>query len=177
MDQNDIKNLSTNDKVFLGAGILLFILSLFLPYYGYSVDYEGPDIPGAAGFGSSDSTSAWHSWGTFALILLLLTLIVGAAVIFARDSLPDSPVAWNVIVLGLAALGALIFIIRSFTYDSDSTKIPGVGEASYGLKWGAYVLMILAVVQAVFAFLRTKDAGDAMPWENRGTTTTAPPAA
>ena len=177
MDQNDIKNLSTNDKVFLGAGILLFILSLFLPYYGYSVDYDGPDIPGAGDFGASDSTSAWHSWGTLALILLLLALIIGAIVIFSRSTLPEIPVSWNVVVLGLAVLGALIFIIRSFTYDSDSTSVPGVGEASYGLKWGAYVLMLLALVQAVFAYLRTKDAGDAMPWDNRGTAAPPPPAA
>jgi hypothetical protein len=170
MDQNDIKNLSTNDKVFLGSGILLFILSLFLPYYGYS--YDGPDIPGVGSVGGSDSTSAWHSWGTFALILMLLALVIGAIIIFSRSTLPEIPVSWNIVVLALSAIGALIFIIRSFTYESGDA-----GGFSYGLKWGAYVLMVLALVQAVFSYLRTKDAGDAMPWDNRGSAAAPPPPA
>jgi hypothetical protein len=165
MDQNDIKNLSTNDKVFLGSGILVFIASFF-PYYGAS--YDGPDI---AGIGStSTSTTAWHSYATLALLLLLASLILGAVVILSRSTLPEIAISWNVIVLGLAALGALLLIIRSFTLDSGD-----VAGFSYGLRWGAYILMILAVVQAVFAFLRTKDAGDAMPWDNRGSA--APPPA
>jgi hypothetical protein len=164
MDANDLKSLPRNDQVFLASGILLFILSLFLPYYGVTVD-------GAAGFGGgSDSTSAWHSWGTLALLILLAALIIGAIVIFSRGTLPEIGVSWNLIVLGLSALGALLFIIRSFTYESGD-----IGPVSYGLRWGAYVLMILAVVQAVFSYLRTRDAGEAMPWDNRGTA--APPPA
>jgi hypothetical protein len=72
---------------------------------------------------------------------------------------------------------ALIFIIRTFTYESDSADLPGGGKVSAGLEWGAYVLIILAIVQAVFAYLRTKDSGDSMPWDNRGTTAPPPPAA
>ena len=164
MDQHDIKNLSTNDKVFLGAGILVFIASFF-PYWGVSVD-------GAGAFpGGSESTTAWHSYATLALLLLLASLLLGAVVIFSRTTLPDISISWNVIVLGLAALGALLLIIRSFTLESGDSA-----GFSYGLRWGAYVLMILALVQTVFAFLRTKDAGDAMPWEGRGSgADTAPP--
>jgi len=42
-------------------------------------------------------------------------------------------------------------------------QIPGVGKVSAGLDWGAYVLILLTIAQTVFAYLRTKDAGDAMP--------------
>jgi hypothetical protein len=33
------------------------------------------------------------------------------------------------------------------------------------VKWGAYVLMIVCVIQPVFAFLRLRAAGESLPWE------------
>jgi hypothetical protein len=165
MDSNDIKSLPRYDQGLLASGILLFILSLFLPYYGFDVKGPASDF-----IGGGDSTSAWHSYGTFALILLLAATIIAAILIFSSSALPELPVGWNVVVLGLSALGTLLFIIRSFTYDSGD-----LGGVSYGLEWGAYVLMLLALAHTVFAFLRTRAAGDAMPWDSRGTA--APPPA
>jgi len=62
-------------------------------------------------------------------------------------------------VLAPSAVGTLLLIIRSFTLDHGS-----IGGLSYGLRWGAYVLIILCIVQTVFALLRMRAAGDAMPW-------------
>jgi hypothetical protein len=157
----DVRQLPRNDQAVIGLGILIFIASFF-PWYGYSVH--------AGGFNASDSISSWHSWATIALLLLIAATALAAVQVFTGASLPKTAVSWNVVVLGLAALGTLLYIIRSFTLDTAS----GVG-GSVGLKWGAYAVMILALLQTVFAFLRVREAGDAMPWENRGGTTTAPP--
>lgn len=161
MDQNDIKNLPRNDQVVLGAGVLVFIFS-FLPYYGASGTVFGTH--------ASTSTSAWHGWNVLGLLLLLAATLIAAAQVFAASSVPESPVSLNLVVAGACALGAIIVVIRSFTLDHGS-----VGGFDYGLRWGAYLLMIAAVVQAAFAVLRLRASGDAMPWDNRGAP--APPAA
>jgi len=161
MDQNDIKNLPRNDQMILGAGVLAFIAS-FLPYYGASGSFFGHH--------ESTSTSAWHSWNVLALLLILAATVIAAVLVFAAASMPKLPVSPTFAVAALAAVGTLILIIRSFTLDHG--KIAGF---SYGLRWGAYVLMILCVVQTVFAAMKLRDSGEAMPWESGGTP--APPSA
>ena len=161
MDQNDIKNLPRNDQAVLGLGVLVFILSFF-PYYGVSGSAFGQHV--------SESTTAWHGWNVFALLLLLVATLIAAAQTFAAESVPEVPVSLNLIVAALCGLGTLILIIRSFTLEHGS-----VGPVDYGLRWGAYLLMIAAVAQAVFAFMRLRASGDAMPWDSRSPA--APPEA
>ena len=154
MESSDFRQLGRNDQGILAAGVLAFIASFF-PYYGASVS--------AGGFHGSASTSAWHSYATLALLLVIAATVVAAVQVFARESLPQANVSWNFIVLALSALGTLLLVIRSFTLDHGR-----VGGFSYGLKWGAYVLMILCLVQTAFAFLRMRASGDAMPWAQGG---------
>jgi hypothetical protein len=147
----DVRQLPRNDQAVLGAGVLAFIFSLIPVYYG---------ITGAGPF--NHSVNAWHGWNVLALLLILVATLIAAAQVFAASSVPEVPVSLNFVVAAACGLGTLILIIRSFTLDSESS-----GGASIGLRWGAYVLMILCVVQAVFAFLRLRESGDAMPWEGR----------
>jgi hypothetical protein len=154
MESSDFRQLARNDQGVLAAGVLAFIASFF-PYYGASVS--------AGGFHGSTSTSAWHSYATLAILLVMAATVVAAVQVFARDSLPQIGMSWNFIVLALSAVGTLLLIIRSFTLDHGD-----IGGFSYGLKWGAYVLMILCLVQTVFAFLRMRTAGEAMPWAHGG---------
>jgi hypothetical protein len=151
-----------NDQVVLGAGVLALIASFF-PFYGLSVS--------AGGLGSySASINAWHSYGTVGVLLVIIATLVAAAQVFSASSLPEVPVSLNFVVAGAAALGTLLIILRAFTYKTVS----GVG-GSVGLKWGAYVLMVICVIQVAFAVMRLRESGDAMPWENRGGATTPPP--
>jgi uncharacterized protein DUF5336 len=161
MAESDIKNLPRNDQIILGAGVLAFIAS-FLPYYGASGSFFGHH--------ASTSTTAWHSWNVLAMLLILAATAIAAVIVFAASSMPSMPVSPNFAVAGLAAVGTLILIIRSFTLDHG--KIAGF---SYGLRWGAYVLMILCVVQTVFAVTKLRESGEAMPWESSGSA--APPSA
>ena len=166
MAEHDLRQMPRNDLGVLVAGVLAFIASFF-PYYGY-------DVKGAAGAftGGSASTSAWHSYATLALLLILAATIVAAVQVFAGDTLPSTPVSWNFVVVALSGLGTLLLIIRSFTLDSGD-----IGPLSYGLRWGAYVLMIVCIVQTVFAVMRLRESGEAMPWHQSAAPPAAPPAA
>jgi hypothetical protein len=168
MESSDFRQLPRNDQGVLAAGVLALIASFF-PYYGYSVSGKAGDL---LGFNSSHSWTAWHSYATFALLLMIAATAIAAAQVFAKDALPDIGVSWNMVVLGLSGLGALLFIIRSFTFDSGD-----IGPLSYGLKWGAYVVMVLMVAQTAFAFMRVRASGEAMPWAHPGGAAPHPPAA
>jgi Family of unknown function (DUF5336) len=162
MAQPDFRTLPRNDQGVLAAGVLAFIASFF-PYYGATVN--------AAGIHGSSSTSAWHSYATLALILVLAATVLAAVQVFSPGSLPQASMSWNFVVLALSAAGTVLLIIRSFTLDHGD-----IGGLSYGLRWGAYLLMILCVVQTAFAFLRMRAAGDAMPWAHGGAAPNPPPA-
>jgi hypothetical protein len=138
----DFKALSRHDQIALGSGVLVFIAS-FLPWYG------------ASGGGVSVSVTAWHGLAAFGLILLLLSLFVTAAELFAKDSLPELPVKYPLVEAGLAGLGALFVIIKSFDLPSGG----GFG-VDYGLRWGGYILIILAIVQAGINVMRALHAND-----------------
>ena len=149
----DFKALSRHDQIALGAGVLVFIAS-FLPWYGASFA------------GSSVSVTAWHGLAAFGLILLLLALVLTAAELFAKDSLPELPVSYPVVEAGLAGLGALFVIIKSFNLPSG-----GAFGVDYGLRWGGYILIILTIVQTGINVLRAMHANDG------GGSTGAPPTA
>jgi hypothetical protein len=147
----DFKAMPRHDQLILGCGVLVFIAS-FLPWYGVK-------FKGFGGFsGGSSTTDAWHGLAAFGLVLLLASLIVTAAEIFAKDSLPAAPVSYAIIAAGLACLGALFVIIKSF--DLPSGGGPGF---SVGLRWGGWLLLILVVVQAVLNLLKVVHANDAAP--------------
>jgi hypothetical protein len=138
----DFKALSRHDQIAVGSGVLVFIAS-FLPWYG------------ASGGGVSVSVTAWHGLAAFGLVLLLLSLFTTAAELFAKDSLPDLPVSYPMVEAGLAALGALFVIIKSFDLPSG-----GAFGVDYGLRWGGYILIVLTIVQAGINVMRALHAGD-----------------
>ena len=69
-----------------------------------------------------------------------------------------------------AGLGALLVILRAFTYPE------GFGlEVDPG--WSGYVLMLLAIAETVFAVKTFRSSGEQMPWQQQGGgTATQPPA-
>jgi len=138
----DFKGLARNDQIALGSGVLVFICS-FLPWYGVSL---GP---------LSKTFTAWHGLAALGLILLLLATLTTAAEVFAKDSLPELPIAHPMLEAGLAALGALFVIIKSFDLPSG-----GAFGFDYGLRWGGYILIVLTILQAGINILRAVHAND-----------------
>jgi hypothetical protein len=153
------RNVGNNDLAVMGAGVLMFIDS-FLPWYGVT-------IKGASGFpGGSASVSAWHFFGAwFPLLLVLAVAGVTASRVFGGRTLPpiaNGAVSWNLIAGAVSTLAALIILIRWLTYPSAS----GFG-VSAGAKFGTYVGLIIAIVQAVFGYLTITGAGEKLPWQKR----------
>jgi len=149
----DVKQIKRNDQVILGAGILFLLLSFFAPFYGVSL-HEG-------GFGGSASVTAWHSYGFLAVLLIIIAVGIVAARVFGNASLPALPVGPNLLVVAVSGLGTLLLLLRGFTYKSGSG--PGY---SYGLKWGAWVLYILAIAVVVGAVLNLMASGEKVAWDS-----------
>jgi|SRR5450631_436154 hypothetical protein len=149
----DLKQINRNDQGILGAGILFLLLSFFVPFYGVS-------FKGVGGLGASASVTAWHSYGFLGVLLVLIAVGIVAARVLANASLPSLPIGPNLLVAALATLGTLLLLLRGFTYSSASG--PGV---SVGLKWGAYVIFVLAIAVVVFAILNFKASGEKMAWD------------
>jgi hypothetical protein len=153
------KSLSRFEQGVLVTGVLAFIFSFF-PWYGFSIH----------GFGST-SISAWHSYSTLALLLVLAATIFAAVSIFARSSLPDLPVGAWWIVAGLSVLGAFLEVLRLLTLHHGD---------GFSIRWGGYLLAIAMIANAVFSVMAAMASGQAAPWAGGttgGTGGTTPPAA
>ncbi len=147
------RNVGTNDLVVMGAGALMVINS-FLPWYGVSIK----------GFGGA-TTSGWNSgFGAWFSILLVIAVGVVAAVrVFGGRSMPavnGGSVSWTFITAAVSVLAAIIILLRWVTY-------PSAAGVDAGARFGTYVGLILAVVQAVFGYLSIAAAGERLPWQQR----------
>jgi hypothetical protein len=160
----DLKSLPPFDLGVLITGVLAFIVSFF-PYYGAKVSGSVAGVNVASLGNTSASVSAWHSYSTLALLLILLGTIVAAVVIFAKSSLPDLPVGARWIAAGLCSLGALLYLIRLFTLPSHHENLGGGISASEGVKWGGYLLLIIVLANAACAVISALSSDEQVPWQ------------
>lgn len=167
MAQTDFRSLSRNDQMFIGLGVLVLIAASFLPWYGttFSASYLGHGIH------TTSTTHAWHGWAALGLILMLIATALVVEQVLPDTKLPELKVSWNLVVLGIDALGALLIVIRSFTLPS--ADVVGI---STGLRWGGWILIIVAVAQVVVGFMRVRAAGESLPWEAAPPDPPPPPA-
>jgi uncharacterized BrkB/YihY/UPF0761 family membrane protein len=154
----DLSKLTTGDKV-LGIGAIVYLISMFLTWYGV-------DTP----FGDySDSGWSYFLGGILPLLLILAVFAVAVAIPqFAPDTkLPELPVPWSQAVLGGAAAAAVIVLLR---------VLIGASISGFDLdrKYGVFVAFLAAAAVAVGAFLKYqgKELGSA-----GGSTGTTPPQA
>jgi hypothetical protein len=159
------RQVEQNDLGVMAAGAAALIFS-FLPYWGYSVKAKGFS-------GGSFSISAWHSYATLGLLLLIAAAGIVAARVFGGVTLPKTPVGWHVIVAGLSALGALLVILRGLTIGGADYSGFG-GSISSGVKWGGYLLFLAAIAETVFAVMALRESGESLSFD-RGPQETPPP--
>ena len=151
------RNVGTNDLVVIGAGVLMFVDSL-LPWYGAS--YQG----------HSSNTGAWSAgFGAWFSVLLVIAVAgVAAARVFGGRSFPPiagGVVSWNFLAAAVSVLALIIILLRWVTYPS-APNYPGF---SAGAKFGTYLALIIAAVQAVFGYLSVVAAGERLPWQKSAT--------
>jgi hypothetical protein len=139
----DTSRLTTGD-IIAGVGGIVLLISLFLPWYGASVD--------VAGFSASESGSGWEALG-FIDILLFVIALVAIAVVAARATgqLPaEIPAA--VVLLGLGALAVLLVLYRIIDIPVEG-DIPD--EVDLSRKIGVFVALIGAAAVAYGGWRRT----------------------
>ena len=158
----DLRQLPREDQALVGVGVLAFIAS-FLPYYGASL-HGMPGRPLLFGGNVSTSVTAWHGWNIVALLLMLaVTAIAAVRALAPETELPSLPVSWNFILVAVSAVSSLIYVVRTFTLDSGN--VLGI---DFGLRWGAYVLLILLLAHTVLAAMRLRSSGEATRWTDAG---------
>jgi hypothetical protein len=148
----------TTGDIIAGVGGIVLLISLFLPWYGVSVDI--------AGFKASESGSGWEALG-FIDILLFLVSAAAVAIVAARaaGALPaDIPAP--VILLGLGALAVLLVLFRII--DIPAGDVPNGVDLSR--KVGIFIALIGAAAVA-YGGWRTNSESPAA----RMTPATSPP--
>lgn len=158
----DFKSLGKNEQGALIAGVVALVVSFFTAYI--KVSYGGKSVPGLS---LSAGLSAWHSYATLGILLVIVSAVVVAIKAFAKDSLPDG-VPWSLVALGTAGLGLILLILRPLTIGG------GGGGVSVGPGWSAYILWIAAAALTYFTFALFKASGEKIPEINKKDT---PPAA
>ena len=121
----------------------------------------------AAGLDLSYGISAWHSYATLGILLVIASTAIIAIKAFAADSLPDG-IPWNLAAFGAAALGLLLLVLRAFTIGGGGSGV------SVGPGWSGYLLFVAVAALTYFTFTQFKASGDKMPEMKKKDT---PPAA
>lgn len=143
----DLNKLSLGDRIVAGAGILLFLDLLILPWHHVSV--PSVTVAGTKIGGGSINRTALESpnafWGVLAL---LVVVVVVAAVLVSRLStanLPELPIAWNqAIFYGTIAVAALLVI--KLIAETDA------------LGFGCWLALVLAAGLVYGGFLISKQS-------------------
>jgi hypothetical protein len=126
----DRSRLTTGDIV-AGVGGIVLLISLFLPWYGVSVDI--------AGFSASESGSGWEALGFIDILLFLISsAAIGIVAARAAGALP-ADVPAPVILLGLGALAVLLVLFRIIDIPVEG-DIPD--EVDLSRKVGIFIALI-----------------------------------
>ncbi len=157
----DFKALDKNVQGAIIAGGVATIVSFISSYV--SVSYDGK----VAGLDLSYGISAWHSYATLGILLVIASTAIIAIKAFAADSLPDG-IPWNLAAFGAAALGLLLLVLRAFTIGGGGSGV------SVGPGWSGYLLFVAVAALTYFTFTQFKASGDKMPEMKKKDT---PPAA
>jgi peptidoglycan/LPS O-acetylase OafA/YrhL len=140
----DLNKLSTADKV-IGASAILFLVALFMPWYGLS----------------GGSNNGWDYFLTGILPLLIAAAMVAVIAIqrFTTTELPRPPIPWSQIHL-IAGAVILVLLLLRVVITSD---VEVLGE-SFDLdrKYGLWIALIAATGLGVGGYLKNQESEDAI---------------
>lgn len=145
----DLNKLSLGDKIVAGAGILLFLLLLIVPWH--SIEFDLGEFGGT----QTETLGALESEGGFGApfpaILALLLLIVLVAVVLIRKltttDLPELPIPWNKAIF-YATIAVPVLLILKWLMETDHLAI-----------W-AYLDILIGIGIAYGGFLISQEADE-----------------
>lgn len=140
-DQVDLDKLTMGEKIVAGAGIVLIIDLLFLPWHNIDI--------GILSVSRKAIQSPNALWGVLALLLAVAMVAVVCVSRFTTTQLPDLPVPWpQAMFIGGIAVAALLVL-----------KL--ILETSF-LGFGAILGVLLGAGMAYGGFLMRNEAGPAV---------------
>ena len=148
----DLNKLSLGDKVAAGAGILLLIGLLFLPWHKIDFGFGDFDV---AGVDDSVSRTAIQSPNAFwGILALLLTIAIVTTIILRKLTTVELPalgsLSWGDVTF-FAAIAVGVLLLLKLVIETDA------------LGWGLWLDLILAGVMIYGAFLIRQDGDDVVP--------------
>ncbi|HEX6653130.1 MAG TPA: hypothetical protein VF072_10335 [Thermoleophilaceae bacterium] len=147
----DTSRLTPGD-ISAGVGGIVLLISLFLPWYGVSVN--------VAGFSASENASGWEVFSAIDIILFAIAVVAIALVALkALDQVPaETPVP--LILLGLGALAVLLIIYRLIDSPAPS-DLPD--EVDVSRKIGIFIGLIGAAGIAYGGWRANMESPSAQP--------------
>lgn len=143
----DTSRLTTGDKLVAGAGMLLLVDLLFLPWHQvFSFSITAVEAPGG-----------W--WGTLAALLTLAILVVLGIRRFTRVALPALPRPIGEVTLAASAAVLAVLVVK-LVLDLDY------------LGFGSYLGLLLAGTMTAGALLGREETDDPPPVGSSGSTPT-----
>jgi hypothetical protein len=126
----DTSRLTTGDIV-AGVGGVVLLISLFLPWYGVSVD--------VAGFSASESGSGWEVLSFIDILLFLISVAAIAIVVAKAAGALPAEVPAPVVLLGLGALAVLLVIYRIIDIPTEG-DVPD--QVDLSRKIGIFIALV-----------------------------------
>jgi hypothetical protein len=147
----DTSRLTPGD-ISAGVGGVVLLISLWLPWYGVSVDVRG--------FSASTDASGWEVFSTIDIILFLVAVAAIALVATkaAGQLPPDVPVPLVLLALGSLALLLILYRLIDTPAPSD---LPD--EIDVSRKLGLFIGLIGAAGVAYGGWRANMEAPDAQP--------------
>lgn len=144
----DISELTLGEKL-VGGGAIVLLISLFLPWYGFSSSSIGGSF-------SQNISLMSGSGGIAFLVLAACVVAVGAIVLRMLNivDISDQGVPEATVVLGAAGIGALLVIWKFLSMPSGGYSSGDFGSAGYGRGYGAYVAIVATVALVAGALMK-----------------------
>lgn len=137
----DLDKLSRTDRIIAGSGLVLFIAS-FLPWFDVSATATGFDET------RSSSGNGWDVgfiWGGIPALLGLLAAGMILATKLGNAKMPDLPVPYGQLMLGLGGLSAFLVLLKLLVGEDAPSDAFGFVDVDISRAWGLFVATIAAL--------------------------------
>lgn len=144
----NFSELTLGEKI-VGGGAIALLISVFLPWYGYSSSTMGGSFSASVSLMSG-------SGGVAFLVLAACVVAVGAIILRMLNifDISDQGVPEATVVLAAAGIGALLVIWKFLSMPSGGGSFGEFGSAGYGRSYGAYIGIVAAVVLIAGAVMK-----------------------
>lgn len=138
----DLSRLTKADKIILGAGLLLIIDLLFLPWHNIEVGSAVLGLEVKVTRSGVESPNAF--WGILALLVALVMVAQIIVSRFTSATLPTLPVPWSRVHL-IAGVAVLALLLIKLVSETDF------------LGYGAFIGLACGAALAYGGFLKSKE--------------------